>query len=535
MEVICEYCGNFVDETAKNCPHCSATNILHLRTARDTPKTIDELWSWYKDHINGDGRRPEEETRFFIGKDIAPGLTKENLAFGIYRDGENVVVYKNKKDGTRSIRYKGTDEAYAVNEFLDRLKQECLHQRELRVKRAEEILRQGRSLNSERPSRPSREESSCSVERSGPFGLEDNPSKSEGTKPKRLSALRFPILKFSKIRLSKPDWNKIFSTILDHTILLLVIGAVLGLLLGITAGLKSLLNNPKSGYYYLEEENLYYDYGYNTQGDEHGYEWWKYNPHNDNWEVFYYAERAKEFPSPLGKKSERSKSLPFENHPEYTYEKYNIETSRGYIDVHHTKPTQNYYICGGDTYYFLDDNKGNNTGWYVYDDEDESWRFCASYDDKGAIAEDLWYDPVTYSVTFSEKDEMVSDFEDTSYYQEYYAANHPSTSHTQQSHYDDDDYDDWPSSGSSGWGYSGWDDDDDSSGSSSSWDWGYSGWDSGTSYDSGSSWDYGDSGWDSGSSDWGSDWDSGGSYDYGGWDYGDSGWDSGSTDWSSDW
>ena len=60
-------------------------------------KTIEELKSWYI------ARKlpPEETTRFFIGKNI-----KEPRAFGIYQDGNKFIVYKNKADGSRAVRYK---------------------------------------------------------------------------------------------------------------------------------------------------------------------------------------------------------------------------------------------------------------------------------------------------------------------------------------------------------------------------------------------------------------------------------------------
>lgn len=84
------------------------------------PKTIEQLDAWYKAH----NLPPEEVTRFFIGKDV-----QEPRAFGIYRDGDRYVVYKNKASGARAVRYHGPDEAYAVKELLDRLKQEIASQK----------------------------------------------------------------------------------------------------------------------------------------------------------------------------------------------------------------------------------------------------------------------------------------------------------------------------------------------------------------------------------------------------------------------
>lgn len=119
-KVICEFCGNYIEDLEENCPVCGAPNKNHKRTASGTPKTIEELKNWYVDR----NLPPEEVTRFFIGKDI-----KEPRAFGIYQDGDNFIVYKNKSDGSRAIRYKGTDEAYAVNELYIKLKEEILNQK----------------------------------------------------------------------------------------------------------------------------------------------------------------------------------------------------------------------------------------------------------------------------------------------------------------------------------------------------------------------------------------------------------------------
>ncbi len=125
-QVKCEYCGAFVDETEEKCPNCGAVNANFKRIVTGTPKTIEELKDWYM------ARKlpPESVTRFFIGKDI-----QEPKAFGIYKDGSEVVVYKNKADGSRAIRYKGTDEAYAVNELYMKLKSEILNQKSRNINR----------------------------------------------------------------------------------------------------------------------------------------------------------------------------------------------------------------------------------------------------------------------------------------------------------------------------------------------------------------------------------------------------------------
>jgi len=83
------------------------------------PKTIEELRQWFEDK-----GYESAKTRFFIGIDY-----KAPKAFGIYKDelGE-FVVYKNKADGTRAIRYQGCDEEFAVHEIYQRFQEEIINQ-----------------------------------------------------------------------------------------------------------------------------------------------------------------------------------------------------------------------------------------------------------------------------------------------------------------------------------------------------------------------------------------------------------------------
>ncbi len=121
MKVKCDYCQQLVDETEKSCPNCGAPMPTANRTAIEQPKTIAELQQWYKER----NLPPENVTRFFIGKDV-----REARAFGIYKNSNgDFVVYKNKADGSRAIRYQGADEEYAVNEIYQKLKAEISNQK----------------------------------------------------------------------------------------------------------------------------------------------------------------------------------------------------------------------------------------------------------------------------------------------------------------------------------------------------------------------------------------------------------------------
>lgn len=84
------------------------------------PKTIREL----KDYCRQRGM-PLRRMRFFIGENYP-----KPKAFGIYQEGDEFIVYKNKEDGSRSIRYQGNNEKYAVGELYQKLLDEC-HKRQI--------------------------------------------------------------------------------------------------------------------------------------------------------------------------------------------------------------------------------------------------------------------------------------------------------------------------------------------------------------------------------------------------------------------
>ncbi len=79
------------------------------------PATIEELKAFCEEK-----QMPLEKMRFFIGEDYSGPK-----AYGIYRaDDGDFVVYKNKSDGSRAVRYKGPHEDIAVNELYEKLKAE---------------------------------------------------------------------------------------------------------------------------------------------------------------------------------------------------------------------------------------------------------------------------------------------------------------------------------------------------------------------------------------------------------------------------
>ncbi len=169
------------------------------------PTTIGELQAFCDAH-----HMPLEKMRFFIGKDY-----KGARAFGIYQNQQgNFVVYKNKSDGTRAVRYEGPDEKKAVREIYDKLKAETLQRR-----------------------------GTASLNRSGGGGLPASPRDIPKMLLGGLMAFWAPIL--------------------------VVIVAV--------AGIVSVVRSPNRGYYTYRDDTYYYQdgywYAYNTDKEqwEHNY------------------------------------------------------------------------------------------------------------------------------------------------------------------------------------------------------------------------------------------------------------------------
>lgn len=128
MRMRCDYCGAWIQDTDAVCPRCAGLNEHLVTPAEGWPETIEDLKRFCQDH-----NVPLESLRFFIGEDY-----REPKAYGIYRDAAsgNVVVYKNKADGTRAVRYRGDDEAYAVNEIWEKMRSEIANQRNYQARKA---------------------------------------------------------------------------------------------------------------------------------------------------------------------------------------------------------------------------------------------------------------------------------------------------------------------------------------------------------------------------------------------------------------
>ena len=149
MKTFCDYCGSVIDDTIEKCPNCGAVNVHIQRSGDQIPKTIEELKAFAQEK-----GIPLEKMRFFIGIDY-----KEPRAFGIYKKpaSGNCVVYKNKADGSRAIRYQGTDEAYAVNEIYQKMRAELLERKQADLDKG----RTSKTYASPRPAPQKKKRSGC--------------------------------------------------------------------------------------------------------------------------------------------------------------------------------------------------------------------------------------------------------------------------------------------------------------------------------------------------------------------------------------
>lgn len=95
--------------------HCPINKAKGKYDMSYTPRTIQELKEWAEFN-----NLPLEDMRVFIGINY-----QYPKAFGIYKDpntGE-FIVYKNKADGSRSIRYSGSNEEIAVKELFFKMRE----------------------------------------------------------------------------------------------------------------------------------------------------------------------------------------------------------------------------------------------------------------------------------------------------------------------------------------------------------------------------------------------------------------------------
>lgn len=121
MKVKCNWCGSWIQDSDTVCPRCNGINENYRQGSSDVPRTIEELKSWAEKH-----NLPLSDMRTYIGENYAGPK-----AFGIYKDSRsgNFIVYKNKSDGSRAIRYDGPNEEAAVNELYLKMRERVAEQK----------------------------------------------------------------------------------------------------------------------------------------------------------------------------------------------------------------------------------------------------------------------------------------------------------------------------------------------------------------------------------------------------------------------
>ena len=368
MKIKCEYCGSMFDDTLEKCPSCGAPNQNVRRSTADQPTTIEGLKEWYESK----GLPPYETTRFFIGIDY-----RNPRAFGIYKDENtgNFIVYKNKDNGQRAVRYEGSDEAFAVNELFMRLKQEIIEQK---ARNASSGANQTSMADAQK--------------------YYDSYHANGGSRPTTSSRGR-----------SNRGGRKALKTAL----VIIGIYAVIQIV-GPTAllGAFSLgsLVIPAKGYYSYNG-NTYYSFGDSKYVDDYD-RWAVYNTASGEWET------ADVSTIPELKKNSKAKNYYLSQGYQSSYDFPDISDTRIYYDNSYKEGyvTTGYYSYDDKEYYRLDSS--DTSSWYVYSDENDDWRNLSSSEVPDALtnqydAKDFYYVPVWNS------DTQITDFTDTEYYAQY--------------------------------------------------------------------------------------------------------------------
>lgn len=326
MKIKCNFCGTAFNDTEEKCPHCGAPNEGIVRTASDQPVTIEQLKQWYKDR----GLPPSNVTRFFIGEDY-----RQPRAFGIYKDENTGVctVYKNKDNGERAIRYEGTDEAYAVNELYQRLKQEIIQQKMNGVKK----------------------------NNSSPI----NSSKVANTKSSNWL-----------VSLFKSSFGVIGFGILAVVGMFLIIAVI---------GVVIVLTSPKEGYYDYNGTNYYFCFEGYAGNSEACY----YRLENGEWVG---AINISDMPEDMqGRHKSKKYFIDGKwnsglNMPDFAQSVFSADMSRGY------NIKKGYYQYDDIFYYNLDERF--DSGWYIYEGEWQPEEFDSLPKElrHSSLAEEYFYD-----------------------------------------------------------------------------------------------------------------------------------------------
>ena len=223
---------------------------------------------------------PLEKMRFFIGEN-----RKDPKCFGVYQDEStgNWIVYKNKADGTRAVRYEGPDEARAAQEIWNKIGDEVKHRKDMHASPYDEsVLREIYDQSEQKPSvwggvskAKAGEEPEVAPEKEsgGASGRVQSsvPSKVSRSAPRKTSR------RVSRIALGDilggilGIFGNTFSFIWNEFVLVHPFASLFFALVGASLFLEFLFPSPKNGYYQVEDTVYYYLenqwYMYDDSGD----------------------------------------------------------------------------------------------------------------------------------------------------------------------------------------------------------------------------------------------------------------------------
>jgi len=231
---------------------------------------------------------PLEKMRFFIGEN-----RKEPKCFGVYLDENtgNWIVYKNKADGTRAVRYEGPDEARAAQEIWTKIGDEVKHRKDMHASPYDESVLREIYEQSEQPLSAGggdpEEEFAVVPGRELGGGLGKEPGESSGrvqrsvpSKVSRRAPGKASVRTARRTSRKAPEgvlggilgiFSNTFSFIWNEFVLEHPFASLFFALVGTSLFLEFAFPSPQNGYYKVEDTVYYYLedqwYMYDDSGD----------------------------------------------------------------------------------------------------------------------------------------------------------------------------------------------------------------------------------------------------------------------------
>jgi hypothetical protein len=220
-------------------------------------RTIADIIKFGEEH-NMDTRRMEH-MGFYIGK-----LAYTPKSYGIYEDFDTkeIVVYKNKADGSHVEHYRGRDEEKAVGEIMEKLKTAIQYNRD-KMERAQ--AEKSRMSQEETPKLPQEETSKLPQEETPKLPQEENSTQKQNEDADCLKIFGHKVPMIIEVPIVV-IFIFIYSC-LPYLVVILIISSIV----------NAINSRPHYGYYTDNAANVYYLQGRNLYYfDEDENEWLKY-------------------------------------------------------------------------------------------------------------------------------------------------------------------------------------------------------------------------------------------------------------------